>query len=116
MQEISASYPQSAMWSQDFSATSSSSIDDKPGPSSTYRAPTDSKLDQGEETDFKIPTQGETKSSFQDSDEFRNLISQLNQTLENLKYQDRIYKRGDIIISRKQTNVFGQFHKTYKLQ
>ena len=50
------------------------------------------------ETDFKIPTHGETKSSFQDSDEFRNLISQLNQTLENLKYQDKIYKRGDKIM------------------
>ena len=57
---------------------------------------------QGQEeaavTDFKIPTHGETKSSFQDSEEFRNLISQLNQTLENLKYQDKIYKRGDTII------------------
>ena len=90
------------MWSQDFSS-SFSSLDDLPRPPSTSRGATDAKLDQGEEevaqTDFKIPTQGETKSSFQDSDEFRNLISQLNQTLENLKYQDKIYKRGDIIIS-----------------
>ena len=67
----------SALWSPDFSQD---------------QAATDSVLAQ---TDLRIPTHGETKSSFQDSDEFRNLISQLNQTLENLKYQDKIYKRGE---------------------
>ena len=71
------------------------------------QAATDSKLNQEiAQTDFRIPTHGETKSSFQDSDEFRNLISQLNQTLENLKYQDKIYKRGNIFLGRKQRNIF----------
>ena len=81
----------SALWSPDFSQDQTA---------------TDSKLEEMAETDFKIPTHGETKSSFQDSDEFRNLISQLNQTLENLKYQDKIYKRGNIFLGRKQRNIF----------
>ena len=82
----------SALWSPDFSQD---------------QAATDSKLEQEiAQTDFRIPTPGETKSSFQDSDEFRNLISQLNQTLENLKYQDKIYKRGNIFLGRKQRNIF----------
>ena len=74
-----------ALWSPDFSQEEEEAASDQEG-------------EEMAQTDFKIPTPGETKSSFQDSEEFRNLISQLNQTLENLKYQDKIYKRGDIII------------------
>ena len=44
--------------------------------------------------EFNIET--EEKTSFQDSQEFQNLISQLNKTLENLKHQDKVYKRGRI--------------------
>ena len=44
--------------------------------------------------DLKIDTISEGKTGFQDSEEFKKLISQLNKTLENLKHQDEVYKKG----------------------
>ena len=81
--EISANYPQSAFRDKVYAQDEDDGIINNNLEDQRMTGP-----------DLKIDTISEGKTGFQDSEEFKKLISQLNKTLENLKHQDEVYKKG----------------------
>ena len=79
---LSSFYPQTASWTSEEATEEQNTIEEVPDQTSDIMEKVGNVLEKSKSTSFK------------ETSDFINLLSQLNRTLETLKYQGKVYKSG----------------------